>query len=80
MEPLCTEQFFLTGLIGVIMHEVWHDIVFLFFLRQEAIMVLPVVLIHSNVKGLAFADHSLLAIPLLPLVLLVLEVHGVLVG
>ena len=80
VEPLCTEQFFLTGLIGVIMHEVWHDIVFLFFLRQEAIMVLPVVLIHSNVKGLAFADHSLLAIPLLPLVLLVLEVHGVLVG
>ena len=62
------------------MYEVRHDIVFLFFFRQEAIMVLPVVLIHSNVKGLAFADHSLLAIPLLPLVLLVLEVHGVLVG
>ena len=43
-------------------------------------MVLPVVLIHANVEGLAFADEDLFAITLFTLVLLVLQVHAVLVG
>ena len=51
VEPLCTQQFFFTCLIWVIMYEVRHDIVFLFFLRQETIMVLPGILVHSQSKG-----------------------------
>ena len=30
MEPLCTKDLFFRGLIGVVMDEVGHDIVFLF--------------------------------------------------
>ena len=42
-------------------------------------MILPVVLVHSNVESFILANQRLLALLLLPLILLVLQVHGVLV-
>ena len=42
-------------------------------------MVLPVVLVHTCVESLSLGNQILLALTLFPLVLLMLEVHGVLV-
>ena len=79
VEPLGAENLLFTGLIGVVMHEVRHHIVLLFFFRQEAVMILPVVLVHSHVESFAVANGSLLALLLLPLILFMFEEHRVLI-
>ena len=79
VEPLGAQKFFFAGLIRIIVHEIWHHVVFLFFLSQEAVMVLPVVLVHTRIESLTLGNHILFALTLLPLVLLMLEIHGVLV-
>ena len=79
VEPLGAQELFLTRLVWVIVDEVGHHIVFLLIFRQKTVMVLPVVLVHSNVERSILADHSLLALLLLPLILLMLQVHGVLI-
>ena len=60
------------------MDEVRHHIVFLFIFRQEAIVVLPVILIHASVEGTR-CYYALLTLSFLPFILLMLEVHGILI-
>ena len=78
MEPLCSIELFLSCLVWVVMYKVWHDIVALFFLVQEAIMILPCVLVHTRIEG-TFADFLLLALLLFASILLMLEEYGVLI-
>ena len=79
VEPLCPEQVFLCRLIRVVVHEVGDHVVFLLLFWQEAVVVLPVVLVHSKHEW-SLMDAELFALLLLALVLLVLEEHGVFVG
>ena len=78
VKPLGSVDLFLTGFVWIVVHEVWHHVVLLLFLGQEAIMILPVILIHSCVER-SLANLSLLAFLLFSLVLLMLEEHGVLI-
>ena len=60
------------------MHEIRDHIVLLFFFRQEAVVILPVVLVHTEHEwSLVHIAHLPLVVD--PLVLLMLQVHGILV-
>ena len=60
------------------MDEVRHHIVLLFLFGQEAIMVLPVILIHASVEGTR-CYSALFALSFLPFILLMLKEHGILI-
>jgi len=60
MNPLCPKQLLFCCLIWVSLSEVWHDIVFLLLFWHEAVMILPSVLVHTNVEGLSLANQLLL--------------------
>lgn len=60
------------------MDEVRHHIVLLFLFGQEAIVVLPVILVHASVEGTR-CYNALFALSFLSLILLMLEEHGVLI-
>ena len=60
------------------MDEVRHHIVLLFLFGQEAIVVLPVILIHASVEGTR-CNSALFALSFLPFILLMLKEHGILI-
>ena len=60
------------------MDEVWHHIVLLLLLRQETIVVLPVILVHATIEGTR-CYNALFTLSFLPLILLVLQEHGILI-
>jgi len=53
------------------MYEIGHDIVFVFVFGEEAIVILPVILIHTSIEG-PFADKTLFTFTFFPLILLML--------
>lgn len=71
VKPLGSKNFLFTSFIWIVMYEIWHDIVLMFVLRKETIVILPVILIHTSIEG-PFADKILLTLTFLSLILLVL--------
>ena len=70
VEPFCTKQVFFSRFIRVIVYEVWNDIVFLLFFWQEAVVILPMILVHSEQEW-SFVRAELFALPFLPFILFV---------
>ena len=76
VEPLRSKELLFGGLVGVIMNEVGHHIVLLLLLGQEAIVVLPVILIHASIEGTR-CYNALFSLSFLPLILFVFKEHGI---
>lgn len=56
------------------MNKVGHDIVLLFLFRDEAVVVLPCVLVHADVEGASLANIDLLLFVVVVFLLLDLQV------
>ena len=78
MEPLSTTQFLFSSLIRVIVQEEGHHVVFPLFLGDETVMVLPVVLVHSEHEW-SPVNFFLFAPVMNAFILLMLQVHAILV-
>lgn len=78
MEPFGTTKFFFCCLIRIIIEEERHHVVLSLLLWNEAVVILPVVLVHTEHEwSLVHIAHLPLVVD--PLVLLMLQVHGILV-
>ena len=75
MKPFGAKDLLLCSFVRVVVHKIWHHIVFLFFFWKKTVVVLPVVLIHAQEEGSTMTNLFLFVLLRLSLVLLMLQIH-----